>query len=300
MWKNMYRVTGDPNQTDSSNPYTTDAYLPDAAPSFFRTDPLSKKDVFVSHTGYGASSCATCVDFALGSAFADHGITIHAVDASEEAGLGDAEIQVLEVRNELVYSYQNAGEDISKESVRDWRWATKGKSGSGSGGVYGPGTTTYQLSLDAYFAQRPYQDGGGCVSANGVLDPFSLNEVEDDNDNGVANGPEARRACETNVLDGDRYIVGARDRQLTTFDVDNDGKVELPVVGSTADIVLHEEYTKDQAQKHTLTHEIAHSLGASHNTLSNCVMFNESSNWRRDHTFGSTALGQMQVDNFTE
>jgi hypothetical protein len=305
MWKNMYRVTGDPHQTDSSNPYTTDAYLLDAATSFFRTDPVSEKDVFVSHTGYGASSCATCVDFALGSAFADHGITIHAVDASEEAGLGDAEIQVLEVRNELVYSYQNAGEDISKEGVRDWRWATKGKSGSGSGGVYGAGTTTYQLSLDAYFEQRPYDDRADCTAPagtppNGYLDPYSLNQVEDNNDNGVANGAEAKKACDTNTLDGDLYIIGSRTEDLTVFDVDNDGKVELPMVGSTADIVLSEEYTKDQAQKHTLTHEIAHSLGASHNTLSNCVMFNESSNWRRDHTFGSTALGQMQVDNFTE
>jgi hypothetical protein len=306
MWKDTYLVAGDPDQTDANNPYTTDAYLPDAAASFFRTDPVSEKDVFVSHTGYGAASCAKCVDFALGTAFANNGIAMHAVDASEVSGLGDAEIQVLEVTNELVYSYQNAGEDITKEGIRDWNWATKGKSGSGSGGVYGAGTTTYQLSLDAYFEQKPYRDGDphGCMTANGVLDPLSLVQIEDDNDNGVPDQHhgyyEPEKACDPTELDGDLFIVGTRNQELTTFDVNKNDLVELPVVGSAGDIVPSEEYTKDQVQKHTLTHEIGHSLGASHSNSSGCVMYKKSTNWRRDGTFSSTALGQMQVNNFTE
>jgi len=69
------------------------------------------------------------------------------------------------------------------------------------------------------------------------------------------------------------------------------------VVADPGSIPPENESTLQQVLKHTITHEMGHAVGMTHNSNSDCVMYEYSQNWRRDHHFSDFALNQMRILN---
>jgi hypothetical protein len=296
---------------DTSSVYKTTAYVPGATVGHFRSDP-NIKDLFVRYTGYGGTN----PQFAMGAAFLDAGIAVHALDspAPVNATHGEANIDVLLVTNDLVLTYKGVNGKINKRGQRDWTWDTKGASSKGTADAYADddgvnppdgvsdnNTKTYQRSLDGYFYNRTYRDGGEGVPSNNVLDLNSDALVDDNNDDGVNNRKQGQweAGSEAGALKGDLYIIGdwsvAGGR--TTFDMDNDNMVELPVVASVDQILSDFEYTMPQVLKHTITHEMGHAVGMSHNQVDTALMFVDTNNWSRDHLFSDDSKAEIQIIN---
>jgi len=83
--------------------------------------------------------------------------------------------------------------------------------------------------------------------------------------------------------DGDRRIT-TFDGDLSPFDIDGDGLVELPLAIDPYNITS-QEYDLRHVLMHTITHEMAHALaGPSHTNDPACLMYRYSNNWsRHDH-----------------
>jgi CSLREA domain-containing protein len=268
--------------------YQTPVYAPQGQAEHFRGHPL-RKDLFVKFSGYSAIN-----PFALGTAFMeDAGLDVHVVEAA--AALGERGIDVMEVTNTLTETYPLTDGHINKRGVRDWGWDVKGASSIGSATAYGA-PVTYQPALEFYFSDRPYLDGG---TGNGLLDPLSLSAVEDDNDNGVldATGAMTEDVNVNSQLDGDLVVVSAFDKDLSAFDIDNDGLVELPIVSDPQQVSAQFEYTRTHVLMHTISHEIGHALGLLHNTDAACLMFDKTPNWSRAHCLSPDSKAQMQIHN---
>jgi hypothetical protein len=309
-WGKLKRI-----EPDGTNPYQTTAFVFDTI-DHFRTDP-TKKDLFVKYSNYGAAN-----PFAIGKAFNEAAVHVHAVDAS--AGLNESNIGVVLVNNELtrVYSDTNTGLDSPGHTnahtahrtgrLRDWEWATKGFSQIGNVTSYGSGTTTYQTALNNYFDEKPYADGQTCTSGtcfgsnttwtspNTVLDPMS--KVEDRNDDGSNTSSQGKwdTGCGDLVTcpwHSDVWVRGSFAGVLSAFnplnikDASGQPMVELPVGTST------KRYTKAQVLKHTITHELGHAVGINHNYDSTCLMYIYSNDWGRDGKFSNYAIGQIRVHN---
>ncbi len=180
--------------------------------------------------------------------------------------------------------------------------------------MYGASTTTYKLAIDSYFNDSPYDDNNN----NGVLDYITFNGVEDTNDNGILdaydiNGDGVTDRDEDDglgglppaddgdgIIDGDHVVkVGASyswNEELSPFDIDDDGKVELPLnkIASIPD----DEYTRHQVLKHTITHEMGHSAGIrEHCDDRTCLMFKLSNNWKRDGHFCNRCRRLIKIHN---
>lgn len=152
---------------------------------------------------------------------------------------------------------------------------------------------------------RKRQGGPG----NGVLDPISAANntvdgpyVEDKNDNGVNDSKEYNSWSAlygtANQLDGDLYVAGVPfTGQLSPFDIDKNGYVELPVASDSTKIDRNYEYTMAQVIKHTITHETGHAVGLSHTQDATCVMYEYSNNWSRDGNFSDIAKAQILIHN---
>jgi hypothetical protein len=85
---------------------------------------------------------------------------------------------------------------------------------------------------------------------------------------------------------------------LTVMDIDNDGAVELPLAGDPSSINTSHEYTMPQVLKHTITHEMGHTVGIGiETTEENCVMYLNSIDWSRDMTFRETAQALVDIHN---
>jgi len=270
--------------------YKTLAYVPASAPGHFRTHP-KRKDLFVAFTGYDATD-----PFAIGAAFQNAGIDVHAMEATLVGTNGESNIHVLSVNDERVYPYPFTDGHINKRGIRDWSWDTKGSTDRlGDAGVYGL-STTYQMSLNGYFGDRPYQNKSPGTPA---LDPISA--VEDKNDNGtddkISRKYESSGTSTQGTLDGDLVVIGSYTQQLTAFDVDANGLVELPVAGNPTTIDRTHEYTREQVLKHTITHEMGHAVGMPHNSDATCLMYEYSNDWSRDGAFSAAAKAQAQIHN---
>jgi hypothetical protein len=285
----------EPNE--SAGRYQTTAFVP-AGSSYQRTNP-TRKDLFLKYTGFEASDCAGC-PFAVGAAFFNAGIDVHAVAAA--AGLSELNLDVLAVVNQLEKTYScptvpNSCGHTSKVAIRNWNFDVKGNSNIGDATAYADNTQTYQKALNYYFVDRPYLDDpnfGNLNRTKVVLDKLST--VEDANDNGVYNTGE-NTLVRNQVLEGDKLSAGSYTQQGTAMDINSNGLVELPSASDPSLDLSSSESTMSQVIKHTVTHEMGHAIGMIHNAVSTCVMYNTSNNWRRDHCFSSDSQSLMQIHN---
>jgi hypothetical protein len=290
--------------------YQSAAYVPEGAVKHFRTDPIAEKDLFVKFTdyetaGYAIAACGGKCPFAVGAAYANAGVTARAVSTNvppafmTTGNVADYEnnISVVNVINILSGTHGTSDGHIDKRGIRDWAWDTKGYSAIGDNTAYGSFTLTYWEPTRNYFDDRPYLEsldpgvaGTGCGDGN-VLDPIDGSCVRDINDNGEVDPGEA--------LSGDRLGYPPIGYNLTysALNVDNDQMVELPLVAEPGSIPAENESTIEQVLKHTITHEMGHAVGMTHNSNSDCVMYELSQNWRRDHNFSEFAKNQMRILN---
>jgi hypothetical protein len=301
----MVQISGGaigPGQT-----YQSIAYVPEGPVRHFRTNPLAEKDLFVKFTGYDTDgytgACGGECPFAVGAAYANAGVTVRAVSTNvppafmttDNVADWENNISVVNVINVLAGTYGTSDGHINKRGIRDWAWDTKGYSAIGDNTAYGSFTLTYWQPTRNYFNDRPYLesfdvDAAGCGAGN-LLDPIDGSCVRDVNDNGEVDAGEA--------LSGDRLGYPPIGYNLTysALDIDNDRMVELPVVADPGSIPPENESTLQQVLKHTITHEMGHAVGMTHNSNSDCVMYEYSQNWRRDHHFSDFALNQMHILN---
>ena len=283
----------------------------------------------VGNADNGYTAGCDCA-FALGTAYANMStpVAVHVVSLDNRPGFttsdvpsGDpcfdtiggvaecweANIDVVTITNDLGTCGSDDG-DINKRGIRDWSWDTKGYSGIGNALYYGVGTTTYQKPLDNYFSQRPYIDNTTLAgSSSAVLDCIASSCVEDKNDNGTNDGKGKNRESaanpDTDVLEGDMLVVPiGYNYDHSAVDCDSNNRVELPVVCDPSVLVSQGgsyafEYTKAQVLKHTITHELGHAVGMSHNSISECVMADATYNWSRDNFFSAIAEGQKHIHN---
>ena len=96
---------------------------------------------------------------------------------------------------------------------------------------------------------------------------------------------------------GDMVVLGNYSQQLTAFDINNDGLVELPIAGDPATINTAYEYTRAHVLKHTITHELGHAVGIPHNQDTTCLMYEFTNNWSRDDVFSPAGKGYIQIHN---
>jgi CSLREA domain-containing protein len=271
--------------------YQTPIYAPQGAAEHFRGNPF-RKDLFITFTGYDVGN-----PFALGTAFIDDdkgaGLDVHVAEAT--AVPGERGLDVVRVRNELVQTYPFTDGHINKRGVRDWTWDIKGASTVGDGLNYGV-PVTYQMSLDFYFADLPYVDA---APGDRVLEPVTAESVEDTNDNGRIDVILSRSedGNGNGVLDGDRVLIGSFTQALNPFDIDSDGLVELPVAANPRQVNQQFVYRKEHVLMHTISHELGHALGMTHNTDAACLMYKESPNWSRTECLSLDSKAQIQIHN---
>jgi len=86
--------------------------------------------------------------------------------------------------------------------------------------------------------------------------------------------------------------------ELSPFDIDNNGLIELPVVSTLAEIDLLYENTQAQAIMQFVTHELAHNVGVTiHTTVISCPMNFETVNNIRTSTFSNGAATLIRIHN---
>jgi hypothetical protein len=111
--------------------------------------------------------------------------------------------------------------------------------------------------------------------------------------------------------DGDRRLLTHEEwstsGELSPFDIDNNGFVELPFATDPSDDEgnwkrQHDNqgnpYTKGRVLKHTITHEIGHALaGNDHSSTPACLMYRFSSDWKRDDYICDYIRSRIKVHN---
>ena len=100
--------------------------------------------------------------------------------------------------------------------------------------------------------------------------------------------------------DSTYYAVGY---QLSTFDANANGSVELPVVSDSATITADDESSPLKVQRQTIIHEMGHAVGI-RNPEHPCgqinVMCGSVHNWNAAGVFDPDALRQIIIHNKTE
>ena len=126
--------------------YKTGAFVPLGVVRHFRTDP-NRKDLFVKYIGYDpynpSNTDGNYSPFAIGAAFDNAAIDVHALDSALAVGLGENNIDVLLVTNDLVDPYGNDDGHINWVTQRYFTSDTKGHSGIGGQILAYPTDTTY-------------------------------------------------------------------------------------------------------------------------------------------------------------
>jgi hypothetical protein len=212
-----------------------------------------------------------------------------------------------------------------RRGIRNWGFDTVGASCVGDSSRYGSssylaahqsplcipnGTNIYSEAIRLYYQDKPYRDGdtNTCRGQDGKLNLITT--VDDANDNGVTNTGEAKKNCTATQMDGDKMrlisecggvVLCNYNGALTANDIESDGNIELPLVTDpallTTSMDQNREYTIEQVLKHVITHELGHSIGAGHNTMGTCVMYDTTTDWKRDNSFSSTAQSQIKIHN---
>jgi hypothetical protein len=320
----------DPLCTLTTDSYQTHAWVAEGEVAHFRTHP-QRRDLFMEIDEYDFNTVGypTYVDkacdcpFAIGAAFHDPPakVDVHVVSLDNLPGFMSFDItawktniDVAFILNERSDTHGQSDGDIDYEGIRDWEWDIKGQSNTGTASAYGSLTTTYQIPLDNYFDQLPYEDHLDLLCEADILDPIDYNPIrcEDQNDNGVDDNESglADPAGNTNLLEGDilssPMVFAVQDPAFhSAFDVDHDGLVEHPLINDpyhattpAKDDNYQDEYSRWQVLKHTITHELGHAVGVSHSTsCSNCLMSEYSINWRRDGVFTADEALQIRIHN---
>jgi hypothetical protein len=191
-------VDTDSSSSSCSNPYQTDAYLPEANPAgHYRTKP-NKKDLFIkfefydyvsydgttaTHTftreyaqtgcaGVPALATATIFDnctFALGSVFNEEvGLDVYvyrltAADVGDIPVVGENNIHAVIMKNAFSQAADARDNHIFPRppdyNPRDWSWSIKGQTNNaGDPAVIYSYVKTFQYALDNYFNENPYID----------------------------------------------------------------------------------------------------------------------------------------------
>ncbi len=353
---------------DSNGLYVTPAYIPHTtAPTHFRTSPY-ERDLFLAVSGYDFGNFDSSIiledngdgsnlmswglngstgeveltagpstvvrdcscPFALGAAFDNAGIAIHAMNLMDPNNDGitggsspflnsfelyaprSPNIDIAFMFNESHETYNNADGAINHTGRRSWSWDTKGVALVGNALAYGGYGTTFQRPLDHYFADTPYIDDAVFGTSN-QLDPVGP-WVEDKNDNGRLDIDEDILVL-NEKLDGDRWLHvppdGTRSDpfavpQPATVDayIEVEPGTSLQTILSPFDVnnnglVIFSnapeiEYSKPHCIKHTLTHELGHIVGINHNGSPNALMYSQSPNWIRDEFFAADPLVELQ------
>jgi hypothetical protein len=285
----------------SGGMYLTDALVPPVSGpvEHFRSNPVVKKDLFLKYKGFGV--CNTDPDltcpFALGTALQGIGIKVHAADADSTSPPSEDNVDVVN----LTYSSQtylnSAGnEHTYRRGVRSWDVRTLGFTPTHSNTVYGR-AAIFSPAMLAYYSDRPFTDGAGAVASNGAFDPITDPAIEDGNDNGSLDRREdSANPSKNGVLDGDQMVPGSYGQIFSTFDVDDNFRVELPVVSNIGAIDTSLETPFPQAVKHVGTHELIHAVGPLvHYTDDEGLMHEISNNWIRDGFLTPAAVSAIVI-----
>jgi hypothetical protein len=99
------------------------------------------------------------------------------------------------------------------------------------------------------------------------------------------------------VLEGDLFHAGRYDLELSAFNVNGDDLIELPLVAEESEIVDGFEYSRSQLYAMINSHELGHSLGASHNSVEADPMFEFMTDFRRNEAFLTPSLNQFSIHN---
>jgi hypothetical protein len=191
-------VDTDSSSGSCSNPYQTDAYLPEANPAGHYRTKANKKDLFIkfefydyvsydstttTHTftreyaqtgcaGVPALATATIFDnctFALGSVFNEEiGLDVYvyrlaAGDVGDIALVGENYIDAAVVKNAFSQAADARDNHIFPRppdyEPRDWSWSIKGQTNNaGDPAIIYSDVKTFQYALDNYFNENPYID----------------------------------------------------------------------------------------------------------------------------------------------
>jgi hypothetical protein len=164
---------------------------------------------------------------------------------------------------------------------------------------YGDNASAGSESLDI----KTY-DGAGysfwMETVSGALDQVHI--LRDNRTNEMWDGD---RRLENKIDWGKRGVSGGKGN-LTPFDIDNDGLVELPFAtdpktDNSASQFDDEGfgYSKARVTQFLATHEIGHALaGSNHSDVSACTMFKLSNNWKRDHYLSDQVRENVEVHNY--
>jgi hypothetical protein len=241
--------------------------------------------------------------FALGEALNEANIEVFVYDIdSGGTAPGETNIDVVEMTlNEGSFGFED-GHVYKRSGIRDFSYSTLGNCGLGDGETYGGNCFLFKPALTNLFGDKMYRDGDTLETGdnNDVLDSPSLTETEDTNDNAVddrSKGENESEADGDTLLDGDLYVPGAFDLDLTTFDIDADGNVELPVQDTTADIVPGFAYTLAQVVKMIITHELGHAIGARHDSVQGGLMYEFMTDFRHDEAFSDESKQSSFIHN---
>jgi hypothetical protein len=266
-------------------------------------------------------SCGVDCPFAMGTALVDEpngaGVDVHIVRAKAAVGqpeaVGEENIDVLVMTNDTTTTYGSETGHILRFGKRSWLTGTLGNCPVGNGTGYGPvidtdPCRTFTIAIGYWFADVPYRDGGRDYTISGadknhLLDAVNnRNRVEDKDDDGIRDGGENSIVNDA-WLDGDcylrneiatgNYLAG----ELSTYDIDQDGLIEMPTLFGPDDLATSKEYSKPQVFKVITTHEAIHGLGAGHTQESTCLMFANVNELDKDGNLSSDAKRDLDIFN---
>jgi hypothetical protein len=167
---------------------------------------------------------------------------------------------------------------------------------------------TFTIAIEYWFADVPYRDGGRVytdprMTKNHLLDArTNRNRVEDKDDDGQWSGGESS-IIRDQILDGDcylrndiatgNYLAG----ELSTFDIDQDGLIEMPPLTGPDELPTAKEYSEPHVFKVITTHEAIHGLGVGHTQEAECLMYVNVNELDKDDYLSSDAKRDLDIFN---